>query len=305
MEQLNPIPLFIAKDYFTCCSKTFEQSLEYLSTGNLVSTKIRKAFCAFREARQVYPVTEDNFLSGERVPIIEAEETNEILLFQLLGGMYKLSFQLQREILELVLFQFYLYLGQDKQFLRNWISSERDTPPRKALKSVLKSSSLYELANESLRLDSTLDNLYGTLSDYTHTKGFVHSHQWLKTSNRPVFSELALHEFSEVYWYVVKYCVSLIAIHFPNAIIGLPTYEKFGYGSPICLIDFDEAEQVRAVFTPEELSVLEYVASKNKEFQQLKSTVEAMPDLTKEEIDNTWNEIEKHMKSTGNSEGQK
>jgi hypothetical protein len=301
--ELNPIPLLIVGEYSKHCNETLEQSLKYLSSGDIVARKITNAFCAFREARQVYPWTEDNLLSGERVPIVEAEETNETLLFQLFTGMYKLSFQLLREILELVLLQFYIYLGQDRRFLDEWLRAERDTPPRKKLESVLRTSSLYELASQSLELDSKLDTIYKTLSGYTHTKGFVHSHQGLKTANMPVFSTIALRSFSEIYFITIKYCVSLIAIHFPNAIIGFPVYEKFGYGGPVFFIDQDQAEQVRAIFTDAELSVLEYVASQNTEFQQLMSIIEAMPDLTKEEIDKTWEEIEKHIVRNPSSEG--
>ncbi|MFC2021625.1 hypothetical protein ACFLTR_00195 [Chloroflexota bacterium] len=300
-EHLNPIPSFIVKDYSAQSKKTLEVSLERFSKSDEVSRRILSAFCAFREARQVYPVTEDNFLSGERVPIIEAEETNETLLFQLFSGMYKISFQLLREVLELTLLQFYLYLQQDTQFLNDWIKARKGTPSKKNLKSVLKTSNLYVSANKSIKLDSQLDSLYESLSRYTHTQGFVHSHQGLKTANRPVFSEIALRGFSEVYIATIKYCVFLIAIHFPNAIIGFPVYQKFGYGGPICFIDQDHTEMVRAIFSESELLVLEDLASQNTDFQELRSKVESMPDLSKEQIDETWEEIEGHMNPSLNN----
>jgi len=170
VHELNPIPLFIVKDYSTHSSKTLEQSLNYFSTENTVTRKILSAFSAFREARQVYPVTEENLFSGERVPIIEAEETNEIMLFQLFTGMYKVSFQLLRELLELVLLQFYLHLTKDRQFLQDWIRAKRDTPFRREFENALNKSKFYELANQSLALDIKLNNLYRTLSEYTHKK---------------------------------------------------------------------------------------------------------------------------------------
>jgi len=81
----------------------------------------------------------------------------------------------------------------------------------------------------------------------------------------------------------------------------LPVYEKFGYRGPICFIDEDQAQLVRDIFTLEELSILEYVASTNEGFQRLRNEVDAMPDLTKEEIDRTWEEIEKYQKPSANN----
>jgi len=300
-ESLNPIPVILLKDYSAHSEETFKHTLQYFATQNATSRRICSAFCAFGQACQVYPVTEDNFLSGERVPIIEAQETHEILLFEVFTGMYKISFHLLRELLELVLLQFYLYLGQDRHFLDDWLKGESDTPYKGTLKSALSKSQLYQSANEVLNLDRRLDSIYRSLCAYTHTQGVAHSHQGLKTSNRPVFSESALQKFSNIYFDTIKYCVSLIAIHCPNAIIGLPVYDKFGYGGPICLIDEDQAEAVRAIFTDSELSTMETLALNNDDFQEAKAAIEAMPDLTKEQIDQTWNVIEKHMQHSTDS----
>lgn len=292
----SPILSLIVTDYADHSRKTREETLEYLATDNPASERIQNAFDAFRQASMVYPVTEDNFLSGERVPLIEAQETNEILLFQLFSGMYKLSFQLLRELLELVLLQFYFYLDCDKHVLDGWLRGEYDTPYKATLKGTLSKSELYSIANPQLSLDSQLDTLYGLLCEYAHTQGIARSHQTLKTANRPVFSKFALQKFSKVYFDTIKYCISLIAIHFPNAIVPLPVFEKFGYGGPISLIEQDQVEMIRTIFTDTELSVLELLASNNQAFQELKSRVEAMPDLTEEEIDQSYSWVEAHTK---------
>ena len=122
------------------------------------------AYEAFNECMRVYPITPDNFLSGERIPIIEAEETNEILLFQVFSGMYKLSFQLLREILELVLLQFHLYFEDDKKYLRNWLNGDVNTPFKREMKKALHKSEAYKLANPKFNLDSQLDIIYKSLS---------------------------------------------------------------------------------------------------------------------------------------------
>jgi hypothetical protein len=292
----SPILQLIVKDYNEVSSKTREETLEYLAVDDPASKTIQHAFNAFREACMVYPVTEDNFLSGERIPIIEAQETHEILAFQLFSGMYKISFQLLRELLELVLLQFYIHLRSDEAFMRNWLKGDKDTPRKDEFKKIIGRSEFYKLANHSLNLDSQLDRLYGSLSEYTHTQGFGRSHQALKTENRPVFSKFALQAFSKIYFDTIKYCVSLIAIHFPNAIIPLPAFEKFGYGGPISFIAQDKVEMIRPIFSGPELSIMELLASKNEVFQELKLRVEAMPDLTRAEIDQTWKAIESNMK---------
>lgn len=283
-----PILQFIVTDYADHCSKTREETLEYLTTDTPTSKRIQNAFNAFREARRVYPFTIDNLLSGERVPLIEANETSEILLFLLFSGVYKPSFQLLRELLELVLLQFHIHLDYDKHFLDAWLKGEYDTPYKATLKGNLSKSEFYRLANAHLDLDTQLDRLYDVLCGYTHTQGITRSHQTLKTSNRPGFFKITLQEFSKVYFDTIKYCVSLIAIHFPNAIIPLPVFKKFGYGGPIYFIDQDQVEMVRTIFNDTELSILEHLAANNQAFQELKSAVEVMPDLTKEEIDKSY-----------------
>ena len=280
--------MHITKDYASESEKTFKQTVNYLEKEKITCQKILKAYEAFNECRLVYPITTDNFLSGERIPLIEAEETNEILLFQVFSGMYKLSFQLLREILELVLLQFYIYFEDDKKFLRNWLKGDADTPFKKEMKKALHKSEAYELANPKFNLDSQLDRIYENLSGYIHTQGIKYSHKALKNANRPVFSEKTLVKFTDVYFDTIKYCVLVIAINFPNAIQPLPIFAKFGYNAPFSFINESKAKMIRSIFTMAELLELDDLSLKNKDFLGLKAYVETMPDLTRDEINKTY-----------------
>ncbi|MCK5373859.1 MAG: hypothetical protein KAJ40_01100 [Alphaproteobacteria bacterium] len=275
---------YITKDYADKSEKTFKQTVNYLEKDKITCQKVVTAYEAFNECMMVYPITTDNFLSGERIPIIEAEETNEILLFQVFSGMYKLSFQLLREILELVLLQFHLYFEDDKKYLRNWLNGDVNTPFKREMKKALHKSEAYKLANPKFNLDSQLDIIYKSLSGYIHTQGIKYSHKALKNSNRPVFSEKSLIKFTDIYFDTIKYGISLIAINFPNAIIPLPIFAKFGYNAPFSFIDEQKVHKIRSIFTKAELLELEDLASKNESFLDLKSSVENMPDLTHDEI---------------------
>ncbi len=248
-------------------SETFKETIDYLEKNEVTCQKIHNIYEAFDESCMVYPITTDNLFSGERIPLIEAMETNEILLFQIFSGMYKLSFQLLREILELVLLQFYIYFEDDKKFLRNWLKGEVDTPFKKEMKRALHKSEAYELANPKFNLDAQLDGIYENLSGYIHTQGIKYSHKALKNANRPIFSEKSLVKFSGVYFDTIKYCVLLIAINFPNAIEPLPIFSKFGFNAPLSFIDEDIVQKIRSVFTKAELLELDDLSLKNKDFR--------------------------------------
>ncbi|MFZ3059249.1 MAG: hypothetical protein WA102_05855 [Candidatus Methanoperedens sp.] len=280
--------MHITKDYASESEKTFKQTVNYLEKDKIICQNILKAYEAFNECGMVYPITTDNFLSGERIPLIEAEETNEILLFQVFSGMYKISFQLLREILELVLLQFYIYFEDDKKFLRNWLKGEVGTPFKKEMKKALHKSEAYELANPKFNLDSQLDRIYENLSGYIHTQGIKYSHKELKNTNRPVFSEKSLVKFSDVYFETIKYCILLIAINFPNAIEPLPIFSKFGHNAPFSFINESKVQKIRSIFTKAELLELDDLSLNNKDFLDLKAYVEAMPDLTQDEISKTF-----------------
>jgi len=53
-------------------------------------------------------------------------------------------------------------------------------------------------------------------------------------------------------------------------------------------IDEQKVQKIRSIFTKAELLELEDLASKNKYFLDLKAYVEAMPDLTQDEISKTF-----------------
>jgi len=280
---------------FQECHVAIEQSWPYLRQTQEAKDFL-KAYSAFREITQIYPMTAKNWHSGERIPLVHAEEVANDAIALAFQAHYKHAYQSLREIFELTVLQVHFYKVQDKSIVGQWGRGEMRTPTLKEMLNQLGQDSLYKIANDKMGISKKIFTVYDDLGAYVHTRGVPTISMGLTGSNIITFTPEALERFLTLFAKVSHLCVIFLAIFFPTAIIYISGFEKFGHLVPIWLPRKDHVNAIRAVLPTTELQLLENLASQNTWFQQILAKVNTLPDLNKAEIHDTYTQLESASK---------
>lgn len=268
-------------------NKTVEETIKFFDTNN--TKNFSNTFVAFKEAIVCYPVTAQNWHSGERIPTAHAEETSTMALTHAFQGHYKSAFQSIREIIELVILQLYFYKKTDKRLIGQWGRGEIRTPSLRDMLKEIRKDDLLKLADTKLGISNKILQSYDDLGAYIHTRGIQTTTMGLTGSNLICFSEVALNKFIKISTIVYRRCITIISTFFPTSIIAVKAFDKTGYFDPVWIPRENSVNCIRAVFTKSELLALEKIATKNIRYQTLVNKVNSLKSLSKEEIDSTYN----------------
>lgn len=276
-------------------NKTVEESKKYFDSNN--PKKFSSTFVAFREAIVCYPVTAQNWHSGERIPTAHAEETSTMALTHAYQGHYKSAFQNLREIIELVILQLYFYKLTNKRLIGKWGRGEIRTPSLREMLKEIKKDDLLKLADTKLGISNRILQSYDDLGAFIHTRGIQTTTMGLTGSNLIRFSEVALNRFIKISTIVYLRCIMIISTFFPTSIIAVKVFDKLGHFDPVWIPRENSVNCIRAVLTKSELHALEKIAIKNIWYQTLVNKVNSLKSLSKEEIDGTYNHFMKLSKN--------
>ena len=268
-----------------------EQSWSYIRQDT-VSKDFLKAYAAFREVTQIYPLSAENWHSGERIPISHAKEVATDALVLAFQAHYKSAYKSLREIFELIVLQAYFYKEKDKSIIGKWGRGEERTSLLKIMLKQLGQDSLYQAGDKKLNVSNRISKIYDDLGAYVHTRGVPTVTMGLTGSNILVFTPDALDRFLTLFTSVAHLCVMFLAIFFPAAIIHVPAFAKFGHLDPVWLPRKDKVDSIRSILSKKELKALDDLASQNAWFQQLVVKINALPDLSKAEVDETYERLE-------------
>lgn len=268
----------------------YERSLELLESDS------RGQFClatvAFREVTRIYPVHKANWHSGERLPLHQAAELGGELTFLALRGHYKAAYQKLREALEMVALQVFFYCVQDCSLARSWGRGESRTPSfRKMVARIVADERCVPIV-EAFCLDRSLISVYDRLGAYVHTRGLPTTTMGLTGSNTILFDEPSFQRYCEYFEEVTHVSVLLLAAFFPAAVIPLDAFRKLGHFDPGWLPRNDHVVSIRSVLSPKEISALETNAGRNPWFAEVVRTLDSLPDLSSEEIEQTYQEFQ-------------
>ena len=264
-----------------------QRSLQYLRESRVGGDFVR-TYAAFREAACVYPITSRNRHSGERIPLVHAEEVATdaaVLAFQ---AHYKSAYQRLREVIEMVLLQMYFAKVEGKSIIGKWGRAETKTPEVRTMLGEIAKDALFQFGDKKLNIANKLRRTYWDLGAYTHTRGVPTIDMGLVGSNILAFTPDALDRFFVLFASVCRLCIAFIAIFFPQAIIEVPAYTKFGHLDPVWIPRTDEVKCIRSVLSEIGLSGLEDLAASNPWFQTVRAKVNSLPDLTASEIEETY-----------------
>lgn len=171
-----------------------QRSLQYLRESR-VSGDFLRTYAGFREAACVYPITSRNRHSGERIPLVHAEEVATDAVVLAFQAHYKSAYQRLREVMEMVLLQVYFSKVRDKSIIGKWGRGEIETPKLKAMLDVITKDVLFQVGDEKLNIAEKLRYTYWDLGAYTHTRGIPTTNMGLVGSNVLAFTPDALDRF--------------------------------------------------------------------------------------------------------------
>ncbi len=264
-----------------------QRSQQYLQDSRVKGDFLR-TYAAFHEATCVYPITSRNRHSGERIPLVHAEEVATDAVVLAFQAHYKSAYQRLREILEMVLLQMYFAKLEDKSIIGKWGRQEIKTPALNTMLDEIAKDALFQSGDGKLKIANKLRRVYWNLGAYTHTRGVPTINMGLVGSNILAFTAEALDRFFVLFASVCRLCIAFIAIFFPQAILQLPAYAKFGHLDPVWIPRSDKVKCIRSVLSETDLDALEGLARSNSWFEVLYSKINSLPDLSILEVEETY-----------------
>ncbi len=264
-----------------------QSSLQYVLESK-TGRDFLKAYAAFREASCVYPSTSRNWHSGERIPLVHAEEVANDAIVLAFQAHYKSAYQRLREVIEMVLLQVYFAKLKDKSVVGKWGRGEIETPPLKTMLGEMAKDAHFQSGDKKLDIAAKLRRTYWDLGAYTHTRGVPTIDMGLVGSNILAFTPDALDRFFVLFELVCRLCITFIAIFFPQAIISVPAFAKFGHLDPVWIRRSDQVKCIRSAPSEADLNMLEGLAKSNSWFETLCAKINSLPDLSAPEVEETY-----------------
>jgi len=166
----------------------------------------------------------------------------------------------------------------------NWIKGKENTPNSRILENIFTHEKFVLLEN-GVKFKTTLKKHERRLEDILHTK--------IRISGA---HNINLFEYYLGYYFAILIDITiLLSVFKPINILELPVFEKFGGNAPMILDDL-APELLRRILPANVIATLDKIAEQDSETQSLKAFVLAQPDLTKEEIDKSFDYLEELTK---------
>lgn len=275
---------------------TAEKSMSWFDSHEMIRDDLDRAFCGYNELPSAIPIFGG---SGDKFTMVEpwhhifyeAEQDLDSAILLLLMGFYKDSFRSIRSFLELNVFAFYHFINKDEGDFEKWISGQARTPELAILlKALNEKNDSFRALNELLKWNEQLGVLYVELSGFVHTRGALHTHTSLKNSNQVVFSETGMQIGSSLLLRAVRLAGMGFAVNFPMSFQALPRFDKFAFNGPAGgFLSEDQVKRISAIFPESVAKVISEICLSNKEASSLADGIRSMPDLTEQEVFESFN----------------
>ena len=286
--------------------EVYNRSEEYLKNHDDLRDEIATYLWAYNEVSDLVPQTVKNLFSGHFFPFVESHYELENSFELCKQGFYRHSLFALRCVLELGVIG--LYFDKDDQAhidVQKWIRSEDPTPHfRKSL------GHLFELEyfrqfDEKFYLQQEIKDIYSSLSNYVHTRGYSYSATGQSLSNFNRFNESSLLRYVEFMKKVIKSVVTMMLLKYPIGMQNLPLWDKFGINSPAGgFLDESSRPAVSVILDEDAKEVLQNISNNDPTVNEIVGYILAMPDLTEEQLRKQSAEWDEMMEKQG-TKGQK
>lgn len=286
--------------------EVYNRSEEYLKDHEDLQDEIATYLWAYNEVSDLVPQTAKNLFSGHYFPFVESdyELENSFELCKL--GFYLHSLFALRCVLELGVIG--LYFDKDDQAhidVQNWICSEDPTPRFRISLERLFELEYFRQFDEKFNLQQEIKDIYSSLSNYVHTRGYSYSATGQSLSNFNRFNESSLLRYVEFMKKVIKSVVTMMLLKYPIGMQKLPLWDKFGINSPAGgFLDESSRPAVLVILDEDAKNVLQNISNNDPTVNGIVGAILAMPDLTEEQLRKQSAEWDEMMGKQG-TKGQK
>ncbi|HLF79874.1 MAG TPA: hypothetical protein VJB57_20525 [Dehalococcoidia bacterium] len=296
---MNHVELLYGR-YFEAGNEALAATLAFIQTSETDSSvqELDAALRGYHAAFGVLPAFSDAFMAapfGVRLRsrlFLEAGDDLTTSVVAASGGFYKSACHALRSFVEMAFLG--LYFGEKEDSGERWFAHAEFTPSfkNKILPTVLENPRLAQIEG-ALDFQSRARTLYDDLSAFTHTRGLAAGYVALPTGFSIRRNSVGWFD-KELFHVWAGWCVEAIrtvtialVATFPNALLELPISDKFRADEePIELeepmtgiLRLSDVHYLRAMFTPETLSVLQGISDQDQSVQQIKVWMESLPDV--------------------------
>lgn len=267
-------------------ARTQRQTADYLRREPELSASIGAAYACYqtllvfptglRFGRPYYPYN---------LPFYEAAGELETSLLLAFSGEYKGALQHLRFVLELALLGLHFCEPAPEDEVKRWLLGGR-TPWMGDMLKGLRGSRRVATLGTSLGEEPTKRyyDVYEALSGYVHTRGQAATGSHMRGSNFPLLSTLALRNWAGLLSDAVRAIAVLALARFPQALQGVPLFEKFGFDrTPRSgFLEPFEVPRLEAPFEPAVAAKLKRFSDAHhaEEYRFHWDRIRAAPDLT-------------------------
>ena len=292
-------PLLIINDHKKV-EEVYNKSEEYLEIHKDLRDEIATYLWAYHEIGNLVPQTIENFWSGHFFPYSESYYELENSFELCKQGFYRHSYFALRCVLELAVMG--LYFDKDDQAhidIQDWLRSNDPTPHFRSSLRRLFELEYFRRFNDMFSLQQEVENIYSSLSDYVHVRGYRYSTTGQTRSNFNRFSESSFRQYVDFMKKVVKAIVIMMLLKYPIGMQNLPLWDKFGLNSPAGgFLDESSRPAVLVMLDKDTKGVLQDISDNDPTVNEIVRHIFAMPDLTEEQLKKQsveWDEtMEKH-----------
>lgn len=280
--------------------QVLEESNKYLESKNEISSKIQEIVWIFRYLEDLLPQTVEKFGSGHMFPLAEANTELESSIELCKLGFYKHALIALRNVLELGLLSVYWDIdGKSHVDIQNWLYSFESTPfSKKTVFPKLKINQNIKNFDDKHKIFDDIDNLFGELSNFVHTKGHYHSSMDLGNANFNRFNEKSLLNWIEYMIKVVKFVVIIHILKYPVALQYTPLDQKFGLNGPAGgFLEPRQSEAIKQFFDGNILKTLQAISDSDDEAIGMTQWINEQPDIIEEEMEAQVEKFEKTHKN--------
>lgn len=228
-------------------------------------------------------------------PSFEAEMELDNAINHCLIGSYKASYDHLRRGLELVMTNIYLtHENTPETKAKEWMSSEGNSPyfSREVIASIIKFDRFSEV-NSQLNWAKEMKEFYYKLCDIVHVNGTKRGFQQLNRTNfylsgttLPRISKDTIINVFGDFIQAMEYISLSLVLYNPVLLVDLPMTEKFGLNPPMCgFFECGQSEIINKLIPAKYKDYCERLKTTDAELLGIKESIESMPTLTKEEMD--------------------
>lgn len=270
-----------------------EASLEFIRTKyeNIVELELAIEYMEFHS--ETIKADFNQLVKLGYYPSNETEMELDHSIKHALIGSYKSAFSDLRRGLELTVTSIYLLSEEvDRQKADDWINSFENTPRFSAVLHKLIKNGYYKIINDKYEWKSNLQELYWSLSNFSHNKGRVKGYMELNNpsfftagTSLPTIKNDTLALFCNCYINTVKEVVTLQSLHNPVILFGVPIEKKFGSEGIMSGYLNDGQSEVIKRLIPENYK--NYFNDLIEHDEEKKSVIEyfnSLPDLTEDDL---------------------